>query len=182
MYRTRLVICSGVPCSGVGTTLKLIESRGFPVDYEVARGLLEEWRAKGLDPRKRRMEDEPGFQRLVLYLKIVLARRSPGFSDAQFRFRERGILDSLQYFRNCGLDPNEASGFADEERPWIVLWFPQLIWVPEDVRTETEEAREALKGIRKDYEDRGIRVIELAKTDSAEAIADHILGELQKLL
>ncbi len=92
-------IITGAPCSGKTTLLKVLEKKGYKVIYEAARTLIDRELKKGktLDEvRKNELE----FQKKVLQFKIDIEKSLP---KKQLTFLERGIPDSISYFKIYGV-------------------------------------------------------------------------------
>jgi len=93
-------VITGSPCSGKSTILKELQKMGFMVVEEVARTYINQEIAKGKTLEEIR-KNEYLFQKKILTMKINLEKKLP---KQKIIFFERGIPDSIAYFKLIGRD------------------------------------------------------------------------------
>src|SRR5262245_25661774 len=97
-------ILTGRPCSGISTTLAALKKDGFRVSPEAAREYIDAQQALGHSVEAIR-KDEVTFQREILRTKI---RRENTLPKSEVIFFDRGVPDSVPYYKLYGVDPAEA--------------------------------------------------------------------------
>jgi predicted ATPase len=120
--KTQWVAITGAPSSGKTSVIQLLESKGYPVQPEVARAVIERKLAAGLTLEQVR-EDYAGLQREILGEKL---RLEDGLDPGQVVFLDRGTGDSLTYFRLAGVDNAPAREAALRHGYRAVLIFDRL--------------------------------------------------------
>ena len=104
MSETNWYVITGAPASGKTTLLKSLEELGYRVVHEVARAVIEGDLASGrsLGEIKREVAS---FERRILDVKVATEATLP--RDQVIIF-DRGIPDSIAYFKIAGLDHEYA--------------------------------------------------------------------------
>jgi predicted ATPase len=129
-------VLTGAPCSGKTTLLKLLEEKGYQTVPELARVYIDKQLAKGRTLAELR-QDELAFQRKILQFKIDYEKE---LDPKEIIFFDRGIPDSLAYYKLCGLenDPvlDEAVKNSFYKKIFLLEFFP---WQNDYARTETPE-------------------------------------------
>ena len=107
---------------------------GTRVVHEVARSYIDEQLEKGLrlDQIK---ADVLQFERHILHTKIKIEDRLAEFEPIFF---DRGVPDSIAYFRLEGLDPAEPLAYSRRTRYRRVFFFERFDFLNDDVRSEDE--------------------------------------------
>lgn len=131
---TRWVALTGAPCSGKTTVIRELERRGAPVVHETARALIEAELKRGRTLDRVRA-DPLDFQRRVLRRKIA---GEDGLRPGRAVFLDRGVPDSVAYFRLHGLDPAEAFAAGERFRYRAVLLLERLPFRRDAARNESE--------------------------------------------
>ncbi|TAL27960.1 MAG: hypothetical protein EPN97_15765 [Alphaproteobacteria bacterium] len=170
-YDTNWCVITGAPSSGKTSVIEELAHRGYAIQNEVARELIEECLRRGLSLSEIRdgahVQD---LQRRILKLKIA---REKGLDRGTLVFTDRGTPDSIAYFRLAKLDTAEAIEASKIFRYRAVFLFDRLPQFSKDgVRTESEQqAKEIERMLIDDYTALGYKVIRvpvipiLARTD-----------------
>lgn len=135
MRETNWCIITGAPCSGKTTVINILEQLGYPVVHEAARKFIEKAIAAGALPDDIR-RDPFAFQNGILEAKLQIERR---LSEEDTVFIDRGIPDSIAYFRLSGLDPKTPVAHAHRVRYRRIFFFERLPLVSDAVRNEPPE-------------------------------------------
>lgn len=171
---TRWVAITGAPSSGKTSVLNALEKRGYKICHEAARELIEAKIAGGQTLEQVRA-DAGSLQREILKVKMEWSRR---FSPDDIVFFDRGIPDSLSYFRAAGLDPAEVMPLALEFRYAHVFLFDRLPIVRDGVRTESEaDASQIEQFLIEDYKALGYHPVRVPVMP-VEARADFMLQKM----
>jgi predicted ATPase len=103
VVQTTWHVITGAPSSGKTTLIELLAGNGFQTVQEVARQYFEHEMAKGRTLDEIR-EDGTALQRSMAALQLEIER---DLRPTQATFLDRGLPDSLTFYRVFGLDPNE---------------------------------------------------------------------------
>ena len=98
--KTNWCVITGAPSSGKTSVIDDLARRGYQTEPEVARELIESCLQHGQKIEKVRARND-WLQNEILRLKLAHERRQ---DSKQLVFLDRGIPDSLTYFRIAGLD------------------------------------------------------------------------------
>ena len=162
---TRWYVITGAPSSGITTlacALKPYADRVFP---EIARAYLDRGIKRGRTVAELR-KDEAAFQKEVLMLKLGRERRAR--RDKLYIF-ERGVPDSIAYFKITGLDAGTVK--ADIFRYRKVFYLDPLEYHRDYARTETNEIRDELSRLLfSSYSDLGYEVIRVPAVSVEERV------------
>ena len=101
--QTDWYVLTGAACCGKTTLLEGLAEKGYQTIPESARAYFEMELAKGRTLEEIRADDA-ALQRNILALQKEFESR---YNVAETTFLDRGIPDSLAFFRIFGLDPNE---------------------------------------------------------------------------
>ena len=146
--KTNWIAITGAPSSGKTSVLNVLAQKGHRICHEAARELIEEKMKAGKTLKEVR-RDEASLQREILKVKMEWSR---GFDPQETVFFDRGIPDSLSYYRAAGLNPDEIMAEALEFRYKHVFFFAPLPVVHDGVRTESAAAAQELeKLLMEDY-------------------------------
>ena len=102
MIKNNWYVITGAPCSGKSTILFLLKNKGYYVVEEAARVYIDQEMAKGRTLEEIR-KNEYAFQKKVLQIKINNEKK---LSKDKLIIFERGIPDSIAYFKLCGVNKN----------------------------------------------------------------------------
>jgi predicted ATPase len=178
-YTTNWCAITGAPSSGKTSVIEELAHRGYAIQNEVARELIEEALRRGKTLTEiRDKEHAQELQRRILKLKVA---REKGLDRNTLVFTDRGTPDSIVYFRLAGLDtaaPVEASKIFRYRAVFLFDRLPQFL--KDGVRTESEQqAREIERMLIDDYTALGYDVIRVPVVPVA-ARADFILQKLSE--
>jgi predicted ATPase len=134
MRQTNWHVITGAPCSGKTTVIREIEQRGTRVIHEVARSYIDEQRGKGLRLEQIKA-DVLQFERHILLAKI---RIEEALTDTEPVFLDRGVPDSIAYYRLEGIDPAEPIAFSHRARYRQVFFFERFELLKDGVRSEDD--------------------------------------------
>lgn len=132
---TEWIVITGAPSSGKTSVINDLKSRGYNVQDEVAREYIEACIARGLSMQDIRANGGCDLQQQILRLKT---EREAALSPGDLVFLDRGIPDSMAYFRIAGLDVAAAKAAAGRFRYDAVFLFERLPIVNDGVRVEDE--------------------------------------------
>jgi predicted ATPase len=152
---TRWVALTGAPSSGKTAVIQELERRGFSVVHETARALIQAELDRGR-PLSEIRADPLTLQRRVLDRKAALEAALP---PGETVFLDRGLPDSIAYFRFHGLDPAPAVAAASRFRYRTIMLLDRLPLEPDPVRSEDPAAAARLEELlRTAYEALGYPV------------------------
>jgi predicted ATPase len=134
MKKTCWYVITGAPCAGKTSVIRCLAASGYAVVHETARAYIEEGLAAGRTLAQIR-EDELAFERVILRRKIAL---EAGLDPRHTLFFDRGIPDSIAYFRNAGLDTAECFAAAARLRYAGVFVLARLKLKDDPVRAEDD--------------------------------------------
>ena len=169
-------VITGAPHSGKTSVIKLLEEKGYRVEYEVARVYIDQEIAKGRTVEEIR-KDELEFQKGILDMKIEIEKKLP---KNEIIFFDRAIPDSDAYYELCGLSGNKyLEGVIKKCEYKKVFLFDILPYEKDYARTESEEEQKKLQGLlEKSYKKIDCPIIKVRKMDSKESRLDFILKNL----
>ncbi|MDP3015115.1 MAG: ATP-binding protein [bacterium] len=129
-------VIAGGPCAGKTTLLMAIKECGYQVIKEAARAIIEAELQKGKTLNDIR-GDEFLFQQIVLREKIATEQKLP---KDKIIFFDRGIPDTIAYYKLCGVDNDIELNKALEGVSYKKIFLLDMIdYVRDNVRTETPE-------------------------------------------
>lgn len=150
---TEWIVITGAPSSGKTSVINDLKARGYPVQDEVAREYIEACIARGLSLQDIRADGGCDLQQQILRLKT---EREATLAPKDTVFLDRGIPDSMTYFRLAGLDVAAAKAAAGQFRYDAVFLFDRLPVVHDGVRVEDEVmAGDIDKMLMQDYRSLG---------------------------
>lgn len=153
MQSTEWIVITGAPSSGKTSVINDLKARGYHVQDEVAREYIEACIARGLSVQDIRADGGCELQQQILRLKT---EREAVLSPKDTVFLDRGIPDSMAYFRLAGLDIAAAKAAAAKFRYDAVFLFDRLPIVDDGVRVEDEAmANDIDKMLMQDYRSLG---------------------------
>lgn len=177
---TNWCVFTGAPSSGKTSVLEEMAHRGFAVQNEVARELIETALRHGKTLSDIRDRDHvQQLQHRIVKLKLA---REKGLRPETLVFSDRGTPDSIAYYRLAGLDVTEAVVASKIFKYRAVFLFDRLKLVHDDVRTEDDAQAIAIeKMIIADYQSLGYAPVRVPVMPIAER-ADFILRHLGEKL
>ncbi len=141
MRPTRWTVITGAPCSGKTTVIRQLEEKGFRVVHEVARSIIDREMARGLAMGQIK-SDPDRFERGILERKLAI---ESGLPEDEEVFFDRGIPDSIAYFRAEGLDPAAPTAASRIRRYRRIWFFERLSCEPDRVRGEDDAAADRIE-------------------------------------
>lgn len=138
--QTHWHVITGAPCSGKTTIINLIEQKGFRVVHEVGRKYIEQETAKGRtleEIRSNGIAFDYAIRDLTLGVEGSLEHMDTIFLD-------RAFPDSLAFFQQFGLDPNEILPNCFIHRYASVFILDRFPTQKDDARVEDEAAADFL--------------------------------------
>ncbi len=170
-YKTNWSVITGAPSSGKTSVIKELAHRGFPIQGEVARELIELGLSRGRSLAAVR-QDAANLQKGIL--EVALAREMALDLNTQL-FMDRGLPDSITYFKLAGLDGLEATTISHLFHYRAVFLFDRLPIVKDDVRMEDEALADKIdKMLEADYRSVGYAPVRVPVI-SVKKRADFIL-------
>lgn len=172
--KTNWCVITGAPSSGKTSVIEELARRGYHTEPEVARELIEDCIKHG-----QKLEDVRAksvwLQDEILRLKLA---REESQNPKQLVFLDRGVPDSLTYFRIAGLDLTAAKLASLEFRYRHIFIFDRLSIVQDGIRTESDEiAHQIDLALEQDYKDLDyipIRVPVISIPERADFILSHL--------
>jgi predicted ATPase len=143
MRRTNWCVITGAPCSGKTSVIKELEGRGYRVVHESARAYIDQQLAAGrrLDQIK---ADERAFENHILNAKLVIEST---LRPNETIFFDRGLPDSIAYFKLAGLDADTPLEKSKRRRYRRIFFFERLGFLKDRVRSEDEDTADRLSSL-----------------------------------
>lgn len=135
VIETNWYVITGGPCSGKTKTIECLAFLGYKVVPECARIFIDNEMSKGKTIEQIRC-DEREFQIKIFEMKIDVENRMP---VKQVIFFERGIPDSIAYYRLYGQEVSSVINASQKRRYKGIFLLEQLPFERDSVRTENEE-------------------------------------------
>lgn len=177
VIETNWYVVTGGPSSGKTKAIEHLAFLGYPIIPEAARILIDNERSKGRTTEEIRVS-ETEFQRIVLQMKIDAENRTPA---DQTTFFERGIPDSIAYYKICREDPEPAVTASQKRRYKGVFLLEQLPFEKDYARIEDEKTAHELSRLLHDsYSDLGYEVICVPPIKPIDKRVAFILSRVQK--
>lgn len=171
---TRWSVITGAPCSGKTAVIHMLEQRGYKVVHEVARAYMDNELMKGKTLPEIKA-DEWAFERHILMEKV---RIESTLEKDEIIFFDRGVPDSIAYYKLNGLDSTEPFQKSGEIRYQNVFLFERLRFLTDPVRTEDEKtARRLNRLIEESYQSLGYDIVHvplLSVEERTEFILKHL--------
>jgi predicted ATPase len=171
---TRWSVITGAPCSGKTAVIRMLEQRGHKVVHEVARAYIDNelMQGKALTEIK---ADEWSFERHILMEKVRIEAK---LRKDEIIFFDRGVPDSIAYYKLNGLDTAEPFQKSLEVRYQNVFNFERLRFLTDPVRSENERtARRLNRLIQESYHSLGYDIIHvplLSVEERTEFVLEHL--------
>jgi predicted ATPase len=175
-YDTNWVVITGAPSSGKTSVIDELAKRGYPIQTEVARELIEEALRHGMTLAEVRSADHvKELQEKILRFKLG---RERALDKNTLVFTDRGTPDSIVYFRLAGLDVGVAIETSKIYRYRAVFMLDRLPLVKDGVRTENDTQAEKIGAqILADYRALDYEPVAVPVMPIAERV-DFILAKL----
>lgn len=159
VHETNWVAITGAPSSGKTSVIEELARRGYPTQSEVARELIELLLKDGKSIVEIRKDPKSAqeLQRRIIDLKFT---REKALDPDKLVFMDRGMADSITYFRIAHLSAEEAERMSRIFRYKAVFLFDRLPVVHDLARTESEvEAARIDVMLEEDYKSLGYNVV-----------------------
>jgi predicted ATPase len=171
---TKWSVITGAPCSGKTAVIRMLEQQGHKVVHEIARAYIDNELKKGKALTEIKA-DEWSFERHILMEKV---RIEAGLKKDEIIFFDRGMPDSIAYYKLNGLNTAEPFQRSLEVRYKNVFYFGRLRFLPDPVRSENERtARRLNRLIKESYLSVGYDIIHVPLL-SVEARTEFVLAHL----
>ncbi len=173
--QTNWYVLTGGPCSGKSKVLEYLKSKGYIISKEVARTLIDRGIANGKTVEEMR-GDEIKFQNDILNLKVKLENK---LDPKQTIFLDRGIPDSIVYFKEDGLDA-EIAVKESAKRQYKKVFFLKQPHIKNDyARTEDVETSKRISRLLFEaYTNIGYNLITVPVTKTIQEKAEIVLNNL----
>jgi predicted ATPase len=135
LRQTNWCVITGAPCAGKTAVINEISRRGIRIIHEVARSHIDAQLKKGLQ-LSRIKKNVLQFERHILQEKVRIHASLPASATIFF---DRGIPDSIAYFKLEGLDPAEPLQCSQNVRYRRIFFFERLDFLTDEVRSEDEK-------------------------------------------
>ena len=132
--QTNWHVITGAPCSGKTTLISQLAKHGHYTVEEIGRKYIARELAKGRTLEELR-SDESVFQRTLLDLRI---KQELGLDPGRHSFLDRGLPDSLTFYRANGLNPNEILKECQHFRYASIFLLDRLPLQSNGVRAEDD--------------------------------------------
>lgn len=153
--QTNWHVITGAPCSGKTTLIDQFDKLGYFTVEEIGRQYITRELAKGRTLEELR-SNESIFQRTLLDLRI---RQEQELDPTRMTFLDRGLPDSLTFFRANGLNPNEILRDCQIFRYTSVFLLDRLPLQMNGVRAEDDSKLQFIdEWLLRDYEALGYEV------------------------
>lgn len=167
-------VITGAPCSGKTAVIRMLAQQGYTVIHEVARAYIDAELAGGKTLSEIKA-DEWAFERHILMEKV---RIESTLKTDEIIFFDRGIPDSVAYYRLNGLDAAEAFQRSAEVCYRNIFLFERLRFSKDKVRSEDEKtARQLNRLIEESYQSLGYDIIHVPVL-SVKARTEFVLEHL----
>jgi predicted ATPase len=171
---TRWRVITGAPCSGKTAVIEELAQRGFPVIPETARAYIDRELARG-----RRLEEikanPEAFEGAIFRAKLEIEGGLP--ADEPY-FLDRGLPDSIAYYRLEGLDPAEPLRQSLARRYQHVFLFERLEFTKDPVRSEDAPTAARIERLIEEAYDRLGYCLVRVPALTVAARADYVLARV----
>jgi predicted ATPase len=163
MNYTNWYVITGAPSSGKTTLINELEKFGYDVSHEVARAYITQLLLRNDDKLSR---NTLHVQRALLKLKLERERQ---YSAEQCVIFDRGIPDSIAYFRFNGLNAIDAIDASQINRYKKIFFCQNLPVISDGIRIENDAmAHELGELIYQAYQNLGYDIVQLPPVSVAK--------------
>ena len=174
--QTKWHVITGASSSGKTTLIDLLTTKGFQTVPEAGRQYFERELAKG------RAIDEIRKDRATMTCQIyaMWIKQESGLGDAEALFLDRGLPDSLAFYRFAGLDPNEILPDCFQHRYASVFILNRLPYQQDGIRGGDDASAAYFDSwMERDYNTLGYNVVRVPVLSPEERMA-FIIDELSE--
>ena len=171
--QTKWHVITGASSSGKTTLIDLLTTKGFQTVPEAGRQYFEREFAKG------RMIDEIRKDRATMTCQIyeMWVKQESGLRDAEALFLDRGLPDSLAFYRFAGLNPNEILPDCFQHRYASVFILNRLPYQQDGIRVRDDASAAYIDSwMERDYNALGYNVVRVPVLPPEERLAFIIDG------
>ena len=171
--QTKWHVITGASSSGKTTLINLLTTKGFHTVPEAGRQYFERELAKG------RTIDEIRKDRATMTCQIyaMWIKQESGLGDAEALFLDRGLPDSLAFYRFAGLDPNEILPDCFQHRYASVFILNRLPYQQDGIRGGDDASAAYFDSwMERDYNTLGYNVVRVPVLSPEERLAFIIDG------
>ena len=171
--QTKWHVITGASSSGKTTLIDLLTTKGFQTVPEAGRQYFEREFAKG------RMIDEIRKDRATMTCQIyeMWVKQESGLRDAEALFLDRGLPDSLAFYRFAGLNPNEILPDCFQHRYASVFILNRLPYQQDGIRGGDDASAAYFDSwMERDYNALGYNVVRVPVLPPEERLAFIIDG------
>lgn len=155
---TNWAVITGAPSSGKTSVIDELARRGYPIQTEVARDLIEECLRHGMSLQE--IRSPVHVQELQQRILRYKTGREKSLDTNKLVFADRGTPDSIAYFRRAGLKVDDAIAASHLYHYRAVFMLERLPLVKDNVRAENDiDAEKIGAEIAADYEALGYELI-----------------------
>lgn len=171
-------VITGTLSSGKTTVIRKLAELGFRTVPELARVYIDAELAKGNTVENIR-KNELNFQRRVLQMKVEMEKYLP---KDEIIFFDRGIPDSVAYYKLCGLCDDRFLDSAVLNSSYAKVFLLDMVEYKKDYsRVETDEERREIQYLLEDaYIQRGFEVVKVPVMKTIDERVDSILNYIGK--
>ncbi len=171
-------VITGTLYSGKSAIINELAIKGFQTVPEVATTLINKNKLKGI-PSWETRKDEALFQQKIYEMKLEVEENIP---KDRIVFFDRGLPDSIAYYKFCGLDAQELEHISKDRYSGVFFLEALSGYEKGGLRKETPDEREIIgRFLRQAYEDLGYHVIFIPKLPIEERL-DLILSNVPEAL
>lgn len=172
--QTKWVVITGAPSSGKTSVIEELKARGYAVEPEAARAVIEDCLKRGNNIGDIR-HDVTQLQGKILEWGL---HRYKNLDPKQRTFLDRGLPDGVAYLKIAGLDYDAAMRAAYFYHYKAVFIFDRLPLVLDDIRHEDEEMAARidaeLEAVYRALGYHPVRIPVMSIADRADAILKHL--------
>ena len=168
--QTRWHVLTGAACTGKTTMINQLADLGFETVPETARIHIDQQLAKG-----RTFEDMFGNAADEIAITEIQKNVERGLRAEDVVFLDRGLPDSITFYRFCGVDPSEILPYCLRHRYATVFILDRLPFCQDEARLDHDATSDLLdEWLERDYRTLGYDVLRLPVMGREERLA-HLL-------
>ena len=146
MRYTNWHVITGAPCSGKTSVINALEQRGYRVVHEVSRAYIDSELQKGKQLAQIK-SDIFAFEQHILNEKVRISALLP---ENEMIFLDRGVPDSIAYFRADGIESEAPLEKSLQVRYKAIFYLKRLKFQKDPVRSEDDREADRLGRLLKE--------------------------------